>query len=1052
MERVAFDPRVPLPIGTLVELGGIPYRIEGLVVPSGGSALLYEAVSQDPSPIPCVLKELYPFRDCVRQNWEIVPVEGNELHVLKERLRTWEVPGSREAYRKNFQAVPIRGFFEAAELTLPDGRRQHVENHYALMDSLTAQGQSLADYAARRREKSEGWLQDAVSIMVSVLQGYEGLHHEGLLHGDCSIGNVFLLGDLANSVGTAHILDFGCARRLRDDDPPGPLYATGGYCAPEMLYGDAPLTLAADVWGLGYLFRYLLTGEEFSTTFLMVHRRARTISRSPCGPSALNLLNSILCNALAPDRENRYQTAGTMLEDVMLLQRLLRHDPAGPVNRWQLWQGAEQFRERDPGLFLTRHIPTLVEALPPGADSLTVYAKEEGQERRPAAELLEALRGQDLYLHAPGGGGKSFAVSGLFCGFLTDPRSPLVPLYLDLAHFDGESTFSAMLARQYLDRRDEKAAQEIEALLSAEASAPRYLLILDNFHKVPDHARSRAEAAIKTAHGWKGVWVIVTGREAKGPLDHRLSLSPVPMAVIRSMVCAAAGRELSEFEDSKLCRQRETLSLPLFLMRYLEMVARDPAALPMGSALLLKSYFEEREYSASQEKAVHDILTKHLPYAAYQSMISPQKPLAEILQESYGRLRYTDGVLDEFTRTVAGPLGIMTWSSDGTLRFVHDCYQDYFASVYIAEHLLKALEEERVDPLKTIDHQWSSCAFWYQLLAMQLWGNDEEDSIVRVTSLLYDLVIRFPDTDASMLTSNILNTVHASICLDRPWAHLLPGATDEENLFMMNFCGVSFTNEEIHINRELARGGSPISQLILARTYIEQEQCMEKDLQQSIYWAELAARQDDAEACLFLADLHFQHTGTPEKAIPWLERAAGLGDADAAFRLGEAFWLGRGAQRDVGKALAYFRQAEGTYILPPRSKLFLSHIGWIFPVRQADPYDRPMPEREHFRSLKERADPARCLELLTMMQIVYHSDLCQRHQFNCDLGSMYFHGKGLDGPNYEKAYEHYSAAAEAGHPIAMYRLGLLLEQGLGCAQDREKGRMYREQAEAMLTP
>ena len=116
MERVAFDPRVPLPIGTLVELGGTPYRIEGLVVPSGGSALLYEAVSQDPSPIPCVLKELYPFRDCVRQNWEIVPVEGNELHVLKERLRTWEVPGSREAYRKNFQAVPIRGFFEAAEL------------------------------------------------------------------------------------------------------------------------------------------------------------------------------------------------------------------------------------------------------------------------------------------------------------------------------------------------------------------------------------------------------------------------------------------------------------------------------------------------------------------------------------------------------------------------------------------------------------------------------------------------------------------------------------------------------------------------------------------------------------------------------------------------------------------------------------------------------------------------------------------------------------------------------------------------------------------------
>lgn len=48
-----------------------------------------------------------------------------------------------------------------------------------------------------------------------------------------------------------------------------------------------------------------------------------------------------------------------------------------------------------------------------------------------------------------------------------------------------------------------------------------------------------------------------------------------------------------------------------------------------------------------------------------------------------------------------------------------------------------------------------------------------------------------------------------------------------------------------------------------------------------------------------------------QKAAQFFERAAALGDANAAFNLGKMYFEGKGVAKDIGKTLEYYRQAAG---------------------------------------------------------------------------------------------------------------------------------------------
>ncbi|MBL8621249.1 MAG: serine/threonine protein kinase [Myxococcales bacterium] len=103
----------------------------------------------------------------------------------------------------------------------------------------------------------------ALGIVAQVAGALAEAHARGILHRDLKPANVFVV-ELAGQPAFAKLLDFGIARRAdpREDDgvtQSGVVIGTPAYMAPEVL-GGAPATTQADVYGLGGLLWFALTG------------------------------------------------------------------------------------------------------------------------------------------------------------------------------------------------------------------------------------------------------------------------------------------------------------------------------------------------------------------------------------------------------------------------------------------------------------------------------------------------------------------------------------------------------------------------------------------------------------------------------------------------------------------------------------------------------------------------------------------------------------------------------------------------------------------------
>ncbi|MBO5197209.1 MAG: protein kinase [Lachnospiraceae bacterium] len=856
--------RTELMNGSVLEFpDGRRYKILGLIG-GGGSALLYEAKELD-SELYAAIKEIYPAEGYQRVNGEIVPdgsealcrVRASALGKRKEQLCTQEAAFGQMASRKNYQVIPIQSpVYEQANICLPDGTvYPAVTNSYARMESLTEKGITAGRY--RREGKTaqgEGLpLDTAVLIMHTVLDAYAALHEDGYIHGDCQADNIFLLGNRAGEAGvfsgTAHIIDFGSARRLTDgrytEIITDEIFSTDGYRAPELLErgADFRMSPACDVWSLGFLLLNLLTGkedelielgEEEMTEFLMLHPKEKLLSerqaeRLGCDSAEKWMLNRILKKALANDPKERYADAGEMREALRTFDRVRKLKLSKGVTAEHLWEASIRYYKKNRQLFATEHQPGLTKEL--AVRRLTIYAEQEEDaeqeegEAIPVGELLRrlapenaqaapkeeewgGLEGLELdetwgeepananrYLQAPGGGGKSFAVSELFCEYLESGKR--IPLYLDMLGFtekllkeagSPERAIARMLAVQYLDTADEKICEEIESLLSEgtevkEARETRFFLALDNLHKVSEKIYAKALAALDHAdRTYKGTWILVSGREedpqrlgsmefgmeqlrplsCNEPLPYvrmlrpecRIRIVPLTKEQIQSAVEQTLNRRLDWRELARLGQQYDTLKLPLFLMRYLEILAGsdryyakksedcggdwekdeeeaseedevgkevgeeddyeedydDYDEIPNSAAELLSIYFAEYEYGDTGRN-IHQILEKYLPVIGYHYLISDQavhteQELESWVREACGNRRLLLWKFAEILDVCVRRLAILDYDGDENYRFVHDCYMDYFAGMWIAEGLQSALEEDDPRPLVRMNHAW----------------------------------------------------------------------------------------------------------------------------------------------------------------------------------------------------------------------------------------------------------------------------------------------------------------------------------------------------------
>ena len=203
---------------------------------------------------------------------------------------------------------------------------------YAMGGSLRA---ALPTLRAKPRE--------GVRLMAKVARAIAYAHGKGVLHRDLQPGNILL-----DENGEPMVSDFGLAKWLdQTSDLTRTLETLGtpGYIAPEQTECPADkLTCAADVYSLGAILFYLLTGRPpfvGPNVLHVIHQAAATAAprlRS-LAPSLDRDLETIVARCLESDPNARYQSAGTLADD---LEHWLRHEPirarrVGVFTRGRKW-------------------------------------------------------------------------------------------------------------------------------------------------------------------------------------------------------------------------------------------------------------------------------------------------------------------------------------------------------------------------------------------------------------------------------------------------------------------------------------------------------------------------------------------------------------------------------------------------------------------------------------------------------------------------------------------------------------------------------------------
>lgn len=124
---------------------------------------------------------------------------------------------------------------------------------------------------------------------------------------------------------------------------------------------------------------------------------------------------------------------------------------------------------------------------------------------------------------------------------------------------------------------------------------------------------------------------------------------------------------------------------------------------------------------------------------------------------------------------------------------------------------------------------------------------------------------------------------------------------------------ISPEREMYWIKRSLENGGKSTSLMRrLGESYLNGTHGLDRDLQQSAHWFELAAERGSSSAMLQIAEAYANGGGVPldaEKAVYWYKRAAEKGSLKALDQLARAYASGFGVRLDAVEAFRLFLRA-----------------------------------------------------------------------------------------------------------------------------------------------
>ncbi len=223
-----------------------------------------------------------------------------------------------------------------------------------------ATGGSLRTAASTLRSKPR----ECVRVMAKVARAIAYAHGKRVLHRDLQPGNILL-----DENGEPMVSDFGLAKWLdQTSDLTRTLETLGtpGYIAPEQTECSADkLTSAADIYSLGAILFYLLTGRPpfvGPNVLFVIHQAAATPAprlRS-LAPSLDRDLETIVAHCLESDPNARYQSAGALAED---LEHWLRHEPIRARRTGVFTHGGKWVRRNPTSMVLVTSLIALAAAI-----------------------------------------------------------------------------------------------------------------------------------------------------------------------------------------------------------------------------------------------------------------------------------------------------------------------------------------------------------------------------------------------------------------------------------------------------------------------------------------------------------------------------------------------------------------------------------------------------------------------------------------------------------------------------------------------------------------
>jgi serine/threonine protein kinase len=154
----------------------------------------------------------------------------------------------------------------------------------------------------------------AISYIKQCAAGLAAIHEVGIVHRDLKPDNLMLRQD-----GSLALADFGVAKQTSmkiTDTGDGDIVGTPYYLSPEQALGK-PVDARCDIYSLGVLAFELLTGRKpYHASSAQELLRMHVHERVPLLPPEHAQLQAVMESMMAKDREQRYPSAKTLLDDL----------------------------------------------------------------------------------------------------------------------------------------------------------------------------------------------------------------------------------------------------------------------------------------------------------------------------------------------------------------------------------------------------------------------------------------------------------------------------------------------------------------------------------------------------------------------------------------------------------------------------------------------------------------------------------------------------------------------------------------------------------------